>query len=162
MLVVNGTIVAIGPDLRRSTAHSIDARGGALIPGLTDHHLHLHAMAADADSVRCGPPAVRNRTELATSLGRASARGGWIRGVGYIETVAGELDCASLDALYSASPVRIQHRSGAMWMLNSVAVQQVADDAVDGDTPPDEDAGKGDADGDGQIFEGTPNQQAKE
>ncbi|MDV6230587.1 amidohydrolase family protein [Rhodococcus cercidiphylli] len=125
VLVVNGTIVAIGPDLRRSTAHSIDARGGALIPGLTDHHLHLHAMAADADSVRCGPPAVRNRTELATSLGRASARGGWIRGVGYIETVAGELDCASLDALYSASPVRIQHRSGAMWMLNSVAVQQV-------------------------------------
>lgn len=118
-----GRVVAVGTDLPRAGAERIDAAGGALVPGLTDHHLHLHAMAADAVSVRCGPPAVRDPRQLASALAAAPTDGhGWIRGVGYIESVAGELDAAALDLLHRDRPTRIQHRSGAMWVLNSAAV----------------------------------------
>ena len=57
---------------------------------------------------------------------------GWIRGVGYFESVAGELDRARLDRLAPARPLRIQHRSGALWMLNSAAVDRLGLDRWDG------------------------------
>ncbi|MGN2639381.1 amidohydrolase family protein [Nocardia takedensis] len=118
-----GFVDEIGPSLRLDGAEEvIDARGGALIPGLHDHHLHLHATAADAASVRCGPPSVRDRASLAAALEAAPGDAhGWVRGVGYIETVAGDLDAAALDVLHARRPVRIQHRSGALWVLNSAA-----------------------------------------
>ncbi|MBV6756149.1 amidohydrolase family protein [Rhodococcus opacus] len=118
-----GSVTAVGPGLPAEGADVIDANGGAVLPGLTDHHLHLHAMAADAVSVRCGPPDVRDAAGLADALAHAVADGhGWVRGVGYIETVAGELDYTALDRLHPQRPVRIQHRSGAMWVLNGAAV----------------------------------------
>ncbi|MFD9669325.1 amidohydrolase family protein [Rhodococcus sp. NPDC059968] len=120
--ISDGRIVAVGPKLPVTSADLIDAEGGALIPGLHDHHLHLHAMAADAASVPCGPPGVRDGAALADALGRAPGDdNGWVRGVGYIETVAGDLDADALDRLDAARPVRVQHRSGAMWMLNGAA-----------------------------------------
>jgi len=121
--ITEGRIAAVGPNLHARTADVIDADGGALIPGLHDHHLHLHAMAADAASVRCGPPTVRNPAALADALDSAAGDdNGWVRGVGYIETVAGDLDADRLDHLHATRPVRIQHRSGAMWVLNGAAV----------------------------------------
>lgn len=104
----------------------VDANGGAVLPGLHDHHLHLHAMAAAVDSLAVGPPQVRTKEQLAHAL-RTAVPGpdGWIRGVGYHVSVAGELDRVQLDALVPGTPVRIQHRSGAMWILNSAALSRV-------------------------------------
>jgi predicted amidohydrolase YtcJ len=99
----------------------VAASGGALLPGLHDHHLHLAALAARQESVQCGPPSVTNREEL--SLALAAAGEGWIRGVGYHESVAGLPTAAELDQLRSDRPVRIQHRSGRMWLLNSQALE---------------------------------------
>jgi predicted amidohydrolase YtcJ len=105
---------------RRLGEEVLECRGGALLPGFVDHHLHLHALAAAEQSVRCGPPAVRDRVSLAESLAVAPADpSGWVRGVGYVETVAGDLDVAALDELHAQRPVRVQHRSGALWMVNS-------------------------------------------
>ena len=118
--VRDGRITAIGAGLDTDGAEVIDGGGGALLPGLHDHHLHLHALAADASSVRCGPPHVRTPGDLARTLDAAPGDG-WIRGVGYVETVAGLLDAAALDRLHGRRPVRLQHRSGAMWVLNSTA-----------------------------------------
>ena len=117
-------VTDVGASLpRRPGEEVLECRGGALLPGLVDHHLHLHALAAAEQSVRCGPPTVRNRAALAESLGTARAdSAGWVRGVGYVETVAGDLDAAALDVLHAQRPLRIQHRSGALWMLNSLAV----------------------------------------
>ncbi|MFD3582512.1 amidohydrolase family protein [Streptomyces sp. NPDC058683] len=103
----------------------IDAAGGALLPGLTDHHLHLFALAAAFASVRCGPPDVRDRPALRAALHRAAPdRHGWVRGIGYAERVAGALDATGLDALRADVPVRVQHRSGALWVLNSRAAER--------------------------------------
>jgi predicted amidohydrolase YtcJ len=109
-----------------------DAGGGALLPGLHDHHVHLLALAAALASVPCGPPATRDRGALAAAL-RAAA-GDFPRGVGYHESVAGVLDRAALDALDAERPVRIQHRSGALWMLNSRAIDRLGLDR-DADAP---------------------------
>ncbi|MEV5647102.1 amidohydrolase family protein [Nocardia sp. NPDC052254] len=124
VLVRDGTIAAIGTDLVAPGVPVLDAGGGALLPGLHDHHLHLHALAADSNSVRCGPPRVRTAEELAGALATVPGDG-WIRGVGYVETVAGLLDSTALDALCAHRPVRIQHRSGAMWILNSAGARLV-------------------------------------
>lgn len=119
-------ITAVEPGLDRGDEEVIDGHGGALIPGLCDHHLHLHALAADARSARCGPPTVHDAAALAAALVAASGdEHGWVRGTGYVETVAGDLDATRLDRLHAVRPVRVQHRSGALWMLNSAAVAQL-------------------------------------
>ncbi len=98
----------------------VEAHGGLLLPGLHDHHIHLAALAARRASVICGPPVVNNAEELAAALARPGA--GWLRGIGYHECVAGLLDATMLDRLVPDRPVRIQHRSGRMWFLNSRAL----------------------------------------
>ncbi len=128
--LAGGRIAAIGPRLsRRRGEPELAARGGALLPGLHDHHLHLLALAAAFDSVCCGPPQVRDAGGLARALAAAEPVAGWIRGTGYHESVAGPLDRASLDALGPALPVRVQHRSGAAWLLNSAALAALGLDA---------------------------------
>jgi predicted amidohydrolase YtcJ len=52
-----------------------------------------------------------------------------VRGVGYHESVAGPLDRARLEALVPGAPLRIQHRSGALWMLSSEACRRLGLDA---------------------------------
>ncbi|MGE0384162.1 MAG: amidohydrolase family protein [Gammaproteobacteria bacterium] len=116
------SISAIGVLQAQAGERVIDAAGGALLPGLCDHHLHLAALAAALDSLRCGPPQVRDAAGLAQALRLARARGGAIRGVGYHESVAGDLDRAWLDRHVPDVPVRIQHRSGQLWILNSAAL----------------------------------------
>ncbi len=124
---VNGRIVSVqsvGAG-RPGDVEIIECDGAALLPGLHDHHLHLLASAAAAVSVPCGRPDVNDRLELRAALTRAEARNGWVRGVGYDEAVAGELDGTALDELTGPVPTRVQHRSGALWMVNSAGIEQL-------------------------------------
>lgn len=122
--IVDGRVAAIGraggrlPVLGGEPA--IDARGGLLLPGLHDHHIHVAALAAADASVRCGPPHVDDLPGLAAALARPGL--GWLRGIGYHESVAGMLDVAILDRIAPARPLRVQHRGGRMWFLNSAAL----------------------------------------
>lgn len=133
--VEHGRVVAIAPTLApRPGEPLIEAAGAALFPGLHDHHLHLQSLAAALASVACGPPQVADAAALAAALRRKAQElpaGEWIRGVGYHESVAGDLDRQALDALLPTHPVRIQHRSGRLWILNSAALAIVhADEAL--------------------------------
>jgi predicted amidohydrolase YtcJ len=123
--IAGGVVTEIALDLAAGEPeHVIDAHGGALLPGLCDHHLHLHAMAAAAASVPCGPPAVTSSAALAAALATAPAdEGGWVRGTGYTEDVAGLLDADGLDHLHRDRPVRLQHRSGALWIVNTAGAR---------------------------------------
>jgi len=123
--IAGGVVTEIGFGLTRGYREDvIDARGGALLPGLCDHHLHLHAMAAAAASVQSGPPAAASPAALAAALaGAPPGEDGWVRGVGYTEDVAGLLDAAGLDRLHRDRPVRLQHRSGALWIVNTAGAQ---------------------------------------
>src|SRR6201993_1835473 len=104
----------------------LDAGGGTVLPGLHDHHVHVRSAASSLDSFFVGPPGVSTKAQLAQLLSNATpGPDGWIRAVGYHESVAGELDRAALDAVVPSIPVRIQHRSGALWILNSAALGRV-------------------------------------
>ena len=104
----------------------VEAEGGALLPGLHDHHVHLAALAASTSSVDVGPPQVTDREQFAATLAAADRRlppGTWLRAVGYHESVAGPLDREVLDRLVPGRPVRVQDRSGKRWTLSSAAIQ---------------------------------------
>lgn len=116
-----GRIAAIGAITPEPWEPVIEARGRALLPGLHDHHLHLPALAAARASVACGPPQVSSRSDLAAALAGAGGTG-WIRGTGYHESVMGLPSARELDALEGTRPLRIQHRSGRMWLLNTPAL----------------------------------------
>jgi predicted amidohydrolase YtcJ len=102
-------ISALGPGLRApSGAVIVTGRGGALLPGLTDHHIHLRAAAAARRSVD-----LHGGTDLSPLAVLDGI--GWVRVVG-----AGKLlSRTDIDRACSARPVRVQHRSGAVWTLNS-------------------------------------------
>lgn len=104
----------------------IEARGGALLPGLHDHHIHLNALAAAMTAVRCGPPDIEDARQLAAAL--QDAKGvGWMRGIGYHASIGIVLDRAWLDRHGPARPIRVQHRSGRMWILNSLAAEAIGE-----------------------------------
>jgi predicted amidohydrolase YtcJ len=119
-------IAAVASGLRPEPGESVvQAEGGALLPGLHDHHIHLFALAAAQQSVRCGPPEVRDAVSLAAALRAAPSRGGWVRGVGYHESVAGLPDRAALDGMEALRPLRVQHRGGALWLVNSAGAERL-------------------------------------
>jgi len=119
----HGSIAEIGEFVPLPDEEVLDADGGALLPGLHDHHIHLTALAARAGSVACGPPEVETPEQLATALRRPGS--GWLRGIGYHESVMGLPDARALDGLLADRPLRIQHRSGRMWLLNSMALAEL-------------------------------------
>jgi predicted amidohydrolase YtcJ len=99
--------------------------------------VHRRAAAAALGSVAVGPPAVRTETEFARTLAAAKPGvDGWIRAIGYHESVAGALDRSRLDAAQRRAPLRVQHRSGAVWILNSAALARIGyPDHADGRIP---------------------------
>jgi predicted amidohydrolase YtcJ len=130
-----GMIAECGPGLRPEPGEEVmDAAGGVLLPGLHDHHVHLRALAAAAASVSVGPPLTRSDAEFAARLRAADAdlpAGAWLRAVGYHESVAGALDRHVLDRLLPRRPVRVQHRTGALWVVNSPAAAQLGLDGCE-------------------------------
>ena len=104
----------------------LDAAHATVLPGLHDHHVHLHSAAAALSSVRIGPREAVNREALHRILTTARVGAdGWIRAIGYHEEVAGPLDRHELDTVTPAVPVRVQHRSGVLWTLNSAGLARV-------------------------------------
>jgi len=129
ILLADGVIAKMGSDIRGDDY--LDAKGGALIPGLHDHHIHLNATAAAMNSVRCGPPEVLEEAALIEAINQPGE--GWLRGVGYHHSVAGEIDREWLDENGPDRPVRIQHRSGRLWILNSLAMAELGiDEPING------------------------------
>ncbi|NNN28833.1 amidohydrolase family protein [Streptomyces sp. S3(2020)] len=128
--VRGGVVAEIGPRLRAGDAELVVAgEGGALLPGLADHHLHLAAMAARESSLDVSGV---SRDGLAEAVARAvPGEDGWVRAVGYDDVVHGELDRDVLDAWNRVLPVRVQHRSGALWVVNSAGLDRLGDTGVE-------------------------------
>lgn len=123
-LRVTDRIVDVAPTLTPRAGEAVlDAAHATVIPGLHDHHVHVHSAAAALGSLRVGPADVGDRTGLAAALYAAvPGEDGWIRAVGYHESVAGPLDRATLDAIGPPVPLRVQDRSGVLWTLNSAGL----------------------------------------
>ena len=120
-----GVVAEVGVGLA-GPGQEFDGQGGALIPGLIDHHIHLLATAAQANTLVLDQ--VRSPKELAARIdawagGRPA--GEWLRASGYHERMAGLLNRDELDRLAPLHPIRVQHQTGSLWMLNSRALDLV-------------------------------------
>ncbi|MPZ00485.1 MAG: amidohydrolase family protein [Actinophytocola sp.] len=124
----DATVKEIGTQLRPFPDEAVvEGRNGAVIPGLADHHLHLAGMAALATSLDISAVKGDNIATVLTSA--APGPDGWIRAVGYDEA-HGDIDREVLDRWRPDVPVRVQHRSGALWVLNSMGLSRVAAEAA--------------------------------
>lgn len=135
VLVTDGRIAAIGDGVEAPMgARVVEGHGGALLPGLHDHHVHLLAMASRRDGIDV------DRVDTAGGFDDA-VRGaqpgptGWVRVTGHDEHRHGELDRHRLDRLVGTTKVRVQHRSGLAWTLSSPALAALG---IDGTTTPDD------------------------
>lgn len=140
VVIDRGSIVEIGIGVAIGDADEvIDLDGGAVLPGLHDHHVHLLAMAARLDGIDASTATTPDEFD---SLVRAAtqrdprAGDGWIRVAGHDEHRHGPLDRGRLDALVGDANVRVQHRSGLAWTLSSSALGSVGlDDLAPVDAP---------------------------
>jgi predicted amidohydrolase YtcJ len=124
--IENGVVDALGSSLLASAdTVTIDGHGGVLLPGLTDHHLHLFALASLADSVDLS--AGLRVDDVVAAAERVRTTSEWVRVIGWDEPTHGHLDRDELDRLVDDVPVRVQHRSGALWILNSRAIDLLAE-----------------------------------
>jgi len=121
--IERGVITAIDRLAPLANETVVDARGGLLLPGLHDHHIHVAAQAAALTSLRCGPPEVSDLDSFTACLQAPGS--GWLRATGYHESVAGMLDAPMLDRIVADRPVRVQHRSGRMWFFNSTGLDRL-------------------------------------
>ena len=118
-----GRVAEIAPGMPRAS-EEIDGQGDLLLPGLHDHHLHILALAARRESVDLTGLVTAGTVRAA--LTGVAARAGWIRAVGYDERAVGLPDTAQLDRWVADRPLRLQDRTGALWVLNSVAMARLA------------------------------------
>lgn len=116
--ISDGRIVALGPRLA-APGENFDGRGGTLLPGLHDHHLHVLALAARRQSVDL--TGLTDPAAIAASL-RAAPPGTWIRAVGYDERACGLPTAQVVDQWVADRPVRLADRTGALRVLNSRAL----------------------------------------
>lgn len=115
--IADGRVAALSPDLPPAQPgdRELELVGAALLPGLHDHHVHALACAAREASVDLG-----GRSLPAPSIGPvAAADQGWLRVVGL---GAHDVTAVEVDRVWPDRPVRVQHRSGALWVLNSRAI----------------------------------------
>ena len=111
----------------------IDLQGGTVVPGLTDAHVHLYAVAHGRLQIDAGG-ATSIDDLLETLRRRAAAPGGWLVAANYDE---GRL-CegrhptrAELDAAVPDLPVVLRRFCGHVAVLNSAALRRVdVDEAV--------------------------------
>lgn len=124
-------VTGVGEDLPQVGTTVVHARGGALLPGLHDHHLHLLAMAAADRSLDVGAAADAVAFDQLLRTAAHPGGSGWLRVVGYDER-HGALDRQRLDQLAPDRRVRVQHRSGAAWVVSSAGLSAIGRSEGDG------------------------------
>lgn len=120
--IAAGRITALGPRLALS-GPEIDGKDRDIIPGLHDHHLHLLATAARRMSLDLSD--CIGMASVGTALRQHAAGlepGAWLRATGLVEAECPLPDRHQLDQWVIDRPLRIQDRTGALWLLNSSAL----------------------------------------
>lgn len=129
VMIAEGRIVGF-PDRVDCEIRTLDGNGGLLISGLTDHHLHLFGTAVQRRSIDLSSRDPLDRHWLANRLGAASSQGA-VRAVGYSEHAGPLLDRWAIDSICSSVPVKLQYRTGSLWVLNSRALDLALGNRID-------------------------------
>jgi predicted amidohydrolase YtcJ len=125
-------IVHVGPpeelaDWRGPRTEVIDVKGGTILPGFIDAHLHLLFMAEIAAQVDCSPGAVSSFADILDKIRKEVRRipaGSWIRAAGYDDTklTGAPFTRRDLDAVAPDHPVFVAHVSVHRGVTNSLGL----------------------------------------
>ena len=135
--VADGKILAIGRerDLRTITSshtQKISCVGHTVIPGFIDPHLHLFSWASRFCGVDVAiARSIAHMQALLTNRALYLAPETWLRGYGYDEFFLSEKHHPTrfdLDAISTAHPIILRHRTGHAAVLNSAALQRAGID----------------------------------
>lgn len=121
------TIVAMGERLDCS-GPEYDASGKLVLPGLIDHHIHLLATAAKIDSIDLA--GLTSEAEIIAALRAGSANLAphrMVRAIGFDERALELPDRGDLDRWLPQRPLKVQDRTGALWLLNGLAIGCLGD-----------------------------------
>jgi predicted amidohydrolase YtcJ len=125
-------ILAVGRDaelrpLIGPTTTVLDGRGAVAIPAFHDAHLHLLSYARSRSWIDCrGAQSIAEIGRLLADAARELPPGAWIRGYGYDDEALAEgrhPDRQDLDAAVLHHPLRLQHRTLHLDILNSAAIR---------------------------------------
>lgn len=134
-------IIAIGDftDVKAqapSDVKLVDLAGRTVIPGFVDAHSHFPGSGMSRFSEDLQAPPVGTVTQLSTLLERLKQRadntskGEWVSGFGYDQLLLAEKrhpTIAELDAVSLDHPIFIMHISGHLGIVNSKALERIAE-----------------------------------
>lgn len=128
--VQSGRIVAVDDDLDGVSATQIVDLGGApVVPGFNDAHYHLSAFGVRLLQLDLRADVVANLHELYRVVAEHAAdlpQEAWVIGAGYDQNKLGaHPDRERLDQASGGRPVFLQHCSGHLGVVNSVALQRM-------------------------------------
>ncbi len=134
-----------GVDLKRvryEKAEVIDCQGRTVLPGFIDTHFHLHGFAESLVILNLEPrnkiASISDIQARIQELSKKLSPGTWIRGRGYNDFYLAEKRHPTrwdLDAATSTHPVRLTHRSGRAYVLNSLGLHLAGISKETGDPP---------------------------
>ena len=107
----------------------IDCRGGTLVPGFNDAHLHLFSLVRQLLSLDLSPPKIKSIADIKEAIHRQAAGtppGTWLSGTGFNDFYLEEKRYPTrwdLDEAAPDHPVVISHRSLHACVLNSRALE---------------------------------------
>lgn len=139
ILLRDGLVAWVGDSSDAPAADiRIDLQGATVIPGLTDAHLHLLAVAQESLQVRLDGPGIRSIDDVARALAAAAAAssaGDWVVASGFDESRLPTnrlLDVDDLDAIVPDRPLVVRRFCGHLAIANSKALQAAG---LSADTP---------------------------
>lgn len=133
--VVGNHIVEVGPNLDRAGAGVVDLRGGTLLPGFID--AHVHPVFAGCQMLRCDLGPVRTADEYPSAIRRyalAHPQADWIVGGGWSLTdfPRGAPSRHILDAIVAERPAYFINRDAHSAWVNTAALRAAG---IDETTP---------------------------
>lgn len=138
LMTRKGVIHWIGDEADAPKAdHVIDMQGAVIVPGLTDAHVHLFAIANERQQISLDGPDIRSIADVLNRISDAARRSSppqWIRAVGFDENNLDEPRYPTRDEIDAAAPdhpVIIRRFCGHTAILNSAALKLLQiDDGV--------------------------------
>lgn len=133
--IKNGKISAVSNnesliELKKRNTKVIDCKTKTILPGFIDAHLHLFAFAESLVTLNLEPRNnIRSISDIQTKIRETSQQqppGTWIRGRGYNEFYLAEKRHPTrwdLDTVTPVHPIKLTHRSGRAYVLNSLALK---------------------------------------
>ncbi|MBN1461102.1 MAG: amidohydrolase family protein, partial [Armatimonadetes bacterium] len=134
LAIIGDRVVAVGEEdelssLRGPGTRIVDLQGGLALPGFTDSHAHLHALANRLSQVNLASAStLQDALRRVAAVARRTPTGTWITGRGFDKNTWGQQFPTrhDLDRVTQKHPVALRSRDGHTLWLNSLGLAKVS------------------------------------